>query len=80
VGQFANPLPVHDTAASWLAGEGILPLARSFFPLLNFADSIVARNADHAEKIANEAFIYPSERFGLDCFTTEQAARERISF
>jgi len=74
-------LHVHDTAASWLAHdcEGVLPLARAFFPLLQFADSIVARSADHAEKIANESFINPAERFGLDIEAAEQAARERIS-
>lgn len=82
VGTFSNVLHVHDTPASWLADDcnGILPLAKSFFPLMNFADSIVARNEEHAEKIANEAFIYPAERFGLDCFAAEQAAKERISF
>ena len=89
IGDFANredrtsPLvvQVHETAASWLQSEfeGILPLAKAFFPLLQFADSIVARSAAHAEKIANETFIYPAERFGLDCFAAEQAANGRIS-
>jgi hypothetical protein len=90
VGDFANredrtqpiTLQVHDTATSWLADDcnGILPLSKSFYPLLNFADRIVARNADHAEHLANEAFIYPAERFGLDCFAAEQAATSRIRF
>jgi hypothetical protein len=80
VGKFSSVLAVHDTPASWLAGDGVLPLAKSFLPLLNFADSIVARNAEHAERIANEAFIYPAERFGLDIEAAEQAANERISF
>jgi hypothetical protein len=88
VGQFANRkdrtlpivLHVHENPDSWLAGEGVLPLAKSFFPLLNFADSIVARNAEHAEKITNETFLYPAERFGMDIEAAERAANERISF
>ena len=74
-------LQVHDTADSWLKSGcvGVLPLAKGFMPLLQFADSIVARNADHAEKIANETFIHPAERFGLDIHAAEQAASERIS-
>jgi hypothetical protein len=69
IGDFANRedrtlpivLNVHDTAASWLASdcEGVLPLSRSFYPLMNFADSIVARDEEHAEHLANEVFIYP---------------------
>jgi hypothetical protein len=81
VGTFASQLRVHRTPDSWLkSGTGILPLARSFFPMLQLADSIIADDAEHAEKIANEAFIYPAERFGLDCFAAERLASERISF
>jgi hypothetical protein len=90
VGDFSNaertdrtsPLvvQVHDTPDSCLAGEGVLPLAKSFYPLLNFADFIVARSAEHAEKLANAIFIYPAERFGLDVHAAERAANERISF
>ncbi len=80
VGNFSSVLQVHDTPDSWLAGDGVLPLAKAFFPLMQFASSIVARNAEHAEIIANEAFIYHAERFGFDIAAAEQTASERISF
>jgi hypothetical protein len=82
VGKFANPLPVHDTPYSWLMSDcdGVLPLAKSFFPLMQFASSIVAQDGNHAWEIAHQAFIYPAERFGLDCNAAEQAAFDRISF
>ena len=82
VGKFANPLPVHDTPYSWLMSncDGVLPLAKAFFPLMRFASSIVAQDGDHAWEIANETFVYPAERFGLDCNAAEQAAFDRISF
>jgi hypothetical protein len=57
-----------------------LPLAKAFFPLMRFASNIVAQDGDHAWKIAHQAFIYPAERFDLDCEGAEQAAFDRISF
>ena len=82
VGKFVNPLPVHDTPYSWLMSNcgGVLPLAKAFFPLMQFAPSIIARDSGHAWEIAHQAFIYPAERFGLDCNAAEQAAFDRISF
>jgi hypothetical protein len=90
VGQFVSSthdrslpitLNVHKTPMSWLtSGGGILPLAKSFFPLLQFAHNIVARDGDHAWEIANQVFVYPAERFGLDCEAAEQAALDRISY
>jgi hypothetical protein len=82
VGQFvSSTLNVHQTPISWLAsGDGVLPLAKSFFPLLQFANNIVARNGDHAWDIANQTFIYPAERLGLDCESAERSALDRISF
>jgi hypothetical protein len=90
VGQFACPthdrslpvtLSVHETPISWLtSGQGVLPLSKGFFPLLQFAHSIIAQDGDHAWEIAHQAFIYPAERFGLDCNVAEQAAFDRISF
>jgi len=59
---------------------GVLPLAKAFFPLMQFAPSIIARDSGHAWEIAHQAFIYPTERFGLDCNAAEQAAFDRISF
>ena len=90
VGQFVSSthdrklpvtLNVHKVPIAWLtSGDGVLPLAKSFFPLLQFAHNIVARDGDHAWDIANQAFIYPAERLGLDCEGAEQAALDRISF
>jgi hypothetical protein len=82
VGRFADPLQVHDTPYSWLLGDcdGVLPLAKAFFPLMQFASNIVAQDGGHAWEIAHQAFIYPAERFGLDCAAAEQAAFDRISF
>jgi len=82
IGKFADPLPVHDTPYSWLMSncDGVLPLAKAFYPLLQFAHSIAAQDGHHAWEIANRAFIYPAERFGLDCNAAEQAAFDRISF
>jgi hypothetical protein len=81
-GRFSNPLPVHDTPYSWLMNNcnGVSPLAKAFYPLLQFATSIMARDGDHAWEIAYQSFIYPAERFGLDCDAAEQAAFDRISF
>ena len=92
VGDFSNAerkdrtlpivLHVHDTPYSWLMSDcdGILPLAKAFFPMMQFAHSIVAQDANHAWEIAHHAFIYPAKRFGLDCNAAEQAAFDRISF
>lgn len=75
-------LHVHDPAWSWLLADcqGVLPLAKGFFPLMRLASNIVARDYDHAWQIAKQAFIYPAERFGLDCEIAEREAFERISF
>jgi hypothetical protein len=59
---------------------GIVPLAKAFFPQLQFASSIVARDGAHAWKLAHQAFIQPAEEFGLDCDAAEQTALDRISF
>jgi hypothetical protein len=82
IGKFADPLAVHDTPHSWLTNncDGVLPLAKSFYPLMQFASRIIAQHGDHAWEIAHQSFIYPAERFGLDCDAAEQAAFDRISF
>jgi hypothetical protein len=82
VGEFsAARVAVHKTPLAWLlSGDGVLPLAKSFFPLLQFANNIVARDGDHAWELANQAFLYPAERLGLDVECAEQAAFDRISF
>jgi hypothetical protein len=82
IGKFTDPLAVHDTPHSWLTSncDGVLPLAKAFYPLMQFASRIIAQGSYHAWEIANRAFIYPAERFGLDGDAAEQAAFDRISF
>jgi hypothetical protein len=79
VGKLQSQLRVHRTPDSYLkSGDGILPLAKAVFPLLQFATSIIADDAGHAEQLTNEVYIYPAERFGLDIGAAEQAALEKI--
>jgi hypothetical protein len=82
VGKFADSLAVYSAPYSWLMSncDGVLPLAKAFYPLMQFAHSIVAQDGDHAWEIANQAFVYAAERFSLDSDAAEQAAFDRISF
>jgi hypothetical protein len=82
IGKFADPLTVHGTPHSWLTNNcnGVLPLAKGFYPLMQFAHSIVAQDCSHAWEIANRAFIDPAQRFDLDCEVAERAAFDRISY
>jgi hypothetical protein len=54
--------------------EGILPLSKSFFPLLQHASSIIAEGYEHACEISELAFTAPAERLFLDRDSAEQAA------
>jgi hypothetical protein len=54
--------------------EGILPLSKSLFPLLQHASSIIAEGYEHACEISELAFTAPAERLFLDCDSAEQAA------
>jgi len=82
VGRFSGAtVKVYKTPLAWLtSGNGVLPLCKSFFPLLQLADNIVAGDGDHAWHIANHGFVYPAERLGLDCDDAEQRALDKISF
>jgi hypothetical protein len=77
-----SPLRVYKTPITWLLAncEGILPLAKAFFPLLQYASSIIAEGYEHALEISQHAFMAPAERLFLDCDAAEQAALNRISF
>ena len=77
-----DPVRVYKTPISWLLAncDGVLPLSKGFFPLLQSAPSIIAEDADHAWEIANRAFIDPAERLGFDCEAAEQAAFDKIGF
>ena len=77
-----NPVRVYETPITWLLDncQGILPLSKSFFPLLQHAPSIIAEGYEHACQISELAFMAPAERLGLDCEAAEQAAFDKITF
>ncbi len=78
----SSPLRVYKTPINWLLAncEGIMPLSKSFFPLLQYASSIIAEGYEHAWEISELAFMAPAERLFLDCESAEQAALDKISF
>jgi hypothetical protein len=77
-----SPLRVYKTPITWLLAncDGVLPLSKSFFPLLQHAPSIIAEGYEHAWEISELAFMAPAERLGLDCDAAEQAALNKITF
>jgi hypothetical protein len=77
-----SPLRVYKTPINWLLAncDGILPLSKSFFPLLQHAPNIIAESFEHAWEISELAFMAPAERLGLDCDAAQQAALNKITF
>jgi len=77
-----TPVCVYKRPITWLLDncQGVLPLAKSWFPLLQHAPSIVAEDYEHACEISELAFIAPAERLGFDCEAAEQAALNKITF
>jgi hypothetical protein len=77
-----SPLRVYKTPINWLLAncEGILPLSKSFFPLLQHASIIIAEGYEHAWEISELAFMAPAERLFLDCDSAERAALSKITF
>jgi hypothetical protein len=75
-----SPLRVYRTPITWLLAncQGVLPLSKSFFPLLQHAPSIIADDYEHACEISELAFMAPAERLGFDCESAEQAALNKI--
>jgi hypothetical protein len=80
LGDIANPLRVHRTLADWFVNDcdGILPLSKAFFPLLQNAPSIIAADDEHAWDLAHRVFIDPAAAFGADQGEAEELAFERI--
>jgi len=80
LGDISNPLRVHRTPAEWLAidCDGVLPLSKSFFPLLQNAPKLIAVDDDHAWDLAYRVFIDPAAKFGWDEGEAEDMAYERI--
>jgi hypothetical protein len=77
-----SPLCVYKTTINWILAncEGVIPLSKSFYPLLQLAPSVVAEDYEHACEISELAFIAPAERLGFDCESAEHAALEQISY
>jgi hypothetical protein len=73
-------LRVHRTLADWLASDcdGILPLSKAFFPVLQSAPAIVAADDDHAWELAFRVFIDPAAAYGADQSEAEELAFTRI--
>jgi hypothetical protein len=80
LGAIVSPLRVHRTPAGWLANDcdGVLPLAKAFFPLLQNAPKLIAEDDDHAWDLAYRVFIDPAAKFGADQSEAEELAYERI--
>jgi hypothetical protein len=80
LGDITTPLRVHRTLAGWLANDcdGVLPLSRAFFPLLQNAPKLIAEDDDHAWDLARHVFINPAAKFGADQGEAEELAYERI--
>jgi hypothetical protein len=75
-----SPVRVYKTPINWILAncDGVLPLAKAWFPLLQSAPSVIAESYDHACEISELAFIGPAERLGFDCESAEQAAFNKI--
>jgi len=58
LGNIGTPLRIHRSPANWLANdcEGILPLSKAFFPLLQNAPSIIAEDDEHAWDLAYRVY------------------------
>jgi hypothetical protein len=80
LGDIVTPLRVRRTLANWLANDcdGVLPLAKAFFPLLRNAPSIIAEDDNHAWDLAYRVFIDPAAAFGADQGEAEELAFTRI--
>lgn len=80
LGVITSPLRVHRTVANWLANDcdGILPLSRTFLPLLGNAPKLIAEDDDHAFELADRVFIDPAGWVGGDQNAAETLAYRRI--
>ncbi|MDB5553815.1 MAG: hypothetical protein JWL86_3799 [Rhizobium sp.] len=76
------PIRLYKTLIAWLLanGQGVLPLSKSFFPLVQSAPCIVGDDMEHAFQIADWTFSRPAERHFLDCEAAEQTAYEKVGF
>jgi hypothetical protein len=77
-----TPLRIYKTPINWLLAncEGILPLAKAFFPQLQHAHRIVGDDIEHAWEIAEYVFTGPAQRHYLDYNAAERAALAKVGF
>jgi hypothetical protein len=75
-----TPLRIHRSPANWLANDcdGIVPLSKAFFPLLQSVPKLIAEDDDHAWDLTWRVFINPAAKFGADQGAAEELAYERI--
>jgi hypothetical protein len=80
LGDIKTPLRVHRAPANWLACDcdGILPLSKTFMPLLRNAPSIIAEDDEHAWELAYRVFVDPAAEFGANQGDAEELAYTRI--
>jgi hypothetical protein len=80
LGDITTPLRVYRTLADWLANDcnGVLPLSKGFFPLLQNAPRIIAADDAHAWDLAYRVFIDPAAALGSDQDAAEELAFTRI--
>jgi hypothetical protein len=77
-----SPWRVYRSPITWLLAncDGVLPLSKSWLPLLQSAPSLIAESYGHACEISELGFSGPAERLGFDCESAEQAALNKITF
>lgn len=77
-----SPIRVYKTPINWLLAncEGILPLAKAFFPQLQQASGIVGDDIEHAWEIAQYVFTDPAQRHFLDYDNADAIALNKVSF
>jgi hypothetical protein len=77
-----SAIRVYKTPIKWLLAncEGILPLAKAFFPQLQQALSIVGDDIEHAWEIAQYVFTDPAQRHFLDYDNADAIALNKVSF
>ena len=80
LGRITSPLRIHRTVADWFAYDcdGILPLSKTFLPVLGNAPKIIAQDDDHAWELAYRVFIDPAGWVGGDQNAAEKLAYRRI--
>lgn len=77
-----SALRLYKSPITWFLanGQGVLPLSKAFFPIIQYASSIVGDDFEHAFQIADWTFTGPAERHFMDYDAAQQAAYEKVGF